>query len=193
MTDDLTPETDRLQIDSAPRLTWYRDWILLTTLPTVLVADQLTKLFIRSNFFLGQSWPQEGFLRITYVTNTGTAFGLLRNQTLFLIFASIIALGFLVYFYRTQAIVRPMLRLSIGLQLGGAVGNLLDRVTVGAVVDFFYVGWWPIFNLADSSIVVGMTILVVTLLFFDKSPENKTAPGSNEGVDSQGRSTAGGP
>jgi signal peptidase II len=63
--------------------------------------------------------------------------------------------------------------MSIGLQLGGAFGNLIDRLTVGAVVDFIDVGWWPIFNIADSSIVVGMTILIVTLLFFDKTPEDE--------------------
>lgn len=173
MTDDLSTRTDQAKADSSPKLIWYKDWILLTTLPSVLAADQLTKLFIKSNFYLGQSWPEEGFLRLTYATNSGTAFGLLRNQTVFLVVASLIAVGFLIYFYRTHAVVRPMLRLSIGLQLGGAVGNLLDRVTVGAVVDFIDVGWWPIFNLADSSIVVGMTILVVTLLFFDKSPEKQ--------------------
>ena len=137
------------------------------------MADQLSKLFIKTNFQLGQSWPHEGFLRLTYVTNTGTAFGLLRNQTMFLILASIIAVGFLVYFYRTHAVVRPVLRLSIGLQLGGAFGNLIDRLTEGAVVDFIDVGWWPIFNIADSSIVVGMTILIVTLLLFDRTPENE--------------------
>ena len=192
MTDDPTSKTDQNRIKSASSLTWYRDWILLVTLPTVLAADQLTKLFIRNNFYLGQSWPQEGFLRLTYATNTGTAFGLLRNQTAFLIIASIVAVGFLVYFYRTHAIVRPTLRLSIGLQLGGALGNLLDRVTVGAVVDFIDVGWWPIFNLADSSIVVGMTILIVTLLFFDKSSDAREGSGAGE-AGGQERSVAGGP
>jgi signal peptidase II len=81
------------------------------------------------------------------------------------------------------------LRLSIGLQLGGAFGNLLDRLTAGAVVDFIDVGWWPIFNLADSSIVVGMTILVGTLLFFDKKPPEQ----EESGVDEQERSAAGSP
>ncbi|MCH8826797.1 MAG: signal peptidase II [Chloroflexi bacterium] len=189
MTDDPTPHTEPTSTDSPSRLIWYKDWILLTTLPTVLVLDQLSKWLVKSNFHLGQSWPQEGLLRITYATNSGTAFGLLRNQTVFLIVASFIAVGFLVYFYRTHAIVRPVLRLSIGLQLGGAFGNLLDRLTAGVVVDFIDVGWWPIFNLADSSIVVGITILVVTLLFFDKSPPEQEASGAGE----QERSTAGSP
>lgn len=178
MADELTSKTNLSQTGTLPKLIWYKDWILLSTLPLVLVADQLTKLFIKTNFQLGQSWPQEGLIRLTYATNTGTAFGLLRNQTVFLIFASVIAVGFLIYFYRTHATVRPLLRLSIGLQLGGAFGNLLDRLTVGAVVDFIDVGWWPIFNIADSSIVVGMTILIVIMLFLDKPPEGEKPSGA---------------
>ena len=160
--------------------TWYRDWLLLSTVPTVLFLDQISKLIIKSTLVLGESWPAEGFFRITYGTNTGTAFGLFPNQTLFLIIASFIAIGFLVYFYRTHAQPRPLLRVAIGLQLGGALGNLLDRIVYGSVVDFIDVGWWPIFNLADSSIVVGMAILIGVLVLFDKGskPEEKVESGS---------------
>ena len=166
---------------------WYRDWLLLSTVPTVLFLDQISKLIIKNTLHLGESWPAEGLFRITYGTNTGTAFGLFPNQTVFLIIASFIAIGFLVYFYRTHAQPRPMLRLAIGLQLGGALGNLLDRILYGSVVDFLDVGWWPIFNLADSSIVVGMAILVGVLVFFDRSSdqekplEGAPSPHVNEG------------
>ncbi len=72
---------------------------------------------------------------------------------------------------------KPILRIAIGLQLGGAFGNLLDRVALGAVTDFIDIGWWPIFNIADSSIVVGMAILVGVLLFFDnEKKENSDSP-----------------
>ena len=152
----------------AERQVWYRDWILLLTIPTVFIADQLTKFAIKGTLRLGESWPAEGFVRLTHGANTGTAFGLLPNQTLFLIFASIIAIGFLAYFYRAYALPRPILRLAIGLQLGGAFGNLFDRVAFGAVTDFIDVGWWPIFNIADSSICVGMATLIVVLLLFDR-------------------------
>ena len=100
---------------------------------------------------------------------------MLPNQTLFLIVASIIAIGFLVYFYRAYALPRPILRLAIGLQLGGAFGNLFDRVAFGSVTDFIDVGWWPIFNIADSSICVGMTTLIVVLLLFDRKPAEEPA------------------
>ena len=162
------------------KLSWYRDWILLSTIPTVFILDQITKLLVKSNFYLGQSWPAEGFLRLTYVTNTGTAFGLLRHQTTFLIFASLVAVGFLVYISRAKAVYMPILRLSIGLQLGGASGNILDRIVYGSVIDFFDVGWWPVFNIADSSIVVGMVIMITTLLFFEeKSSSHERQAESN--------------
>lgn len=152
---------------SYQRHVWYKDWILLLTVPSVLAIDQFTKMLVKANLNIGESWPREGFVRLTHGTNTGTAFGLFPNATLLLIIASIVAIGFLVYFYRAHALPRPILRVAIGLQLGGAFGNLLDRVTVGAVTDFIDIGWWPIFNIADSSIVVGMTILVGVLLLFD--------------------------
>ena len=164
-------------VEKAPeRQVWYRDWILLLTIPSVFVADQLTKFAIKGTLRLGESWPAEGFIRLTHGANTGTAFGLLPNQTLFLIFASIIAIGFLVYFYRAYALPRPILRLAIGLQLGGAFGNLFDRVAFGAVTDFIDVGWWPIFNIADSSICVGMATLIVVLLLFDRKQEEEPGP-----------------
>ncbi len=150
---------------------WQRDWILFATIAAVFATDQLTKFAIKGTLRLGESWPAEGLIRLTHGANTGTAFGLLSNQTLFLIFASIIAIGFLVYFYRAYALPRPILRLAIGLQLGGAFGNLFDRVAFGAVTDFIDVGWWPIFNIADSSICVGMATLVIVLLFFDSRKE----------------------
>lgn len=154
--------------EGSERLNWYRDWILLLTIPIVFVADQLTKFAIKGTLRLGESWPAEGLIRLTHGANTGTAFGLLPNQTVFLIFASIFAIGFLIYFYRAYALPNPLLRLAIGLQLGGAFGNLFDRVAYGAVTDFIDVGRWPIFNIADSSICVGMATLVIVLLLFDR-------------------------
>ena len=154
--------------DQPRRLQWYRDPILIMAIPAVLILDQFTKLVVTSSLRLGESWPAGGFVRLTYAQNTGSAFGLFPNQTFALIVASLLAIGFLFYFYRTQALPSPILRLAIGMQLGGAVGNLLDRVRIGAVTDFIDVGPWPIFNLADSSIVVGMALLIGVLLLGGK-------------------------
>ena len=152
-----------------------RDCLLLLTIAAVFAVDQLTKFIIKSNMRIGESWPAEGLVRITHGTNTGTAFGLLPNQTLFLIFASLIAIGFLVYFYRAYALPKPILRFAIGLQLGGAFGNLFDRIAFGAVTDFIHVGWWPIFNIADSSICVGVATLAIVVILFDRTPKAHTA------------------
>ena len=167
-----SPQPDTSQ-DTAPRWSLQRDWILLCTIVAVFAADQATKFAIKGTLRLGESWPTEGLIRLTHGSNTGTAFGLLPNQTLFLIFASIIAIAFLAYFYRAYALPSPILRLAIGLQLGGAFGNLFDRVAFGAVTDFIDVGWWPIFNIADSSICVGMATLVIVMLLFERKPPDE--------------------
>ena len=172
------PDPDAAEGLAAPgpdtRLKWYRDRVLLSTIVAVLAADQFSKYLVRANMLLGESWPSDGFFRLTHGTNSGSAFGLLPNQTVLLTVASVAAIGFLVYFYRVYAMPRPLLRLAIGLQLGGALGNLIDRVRDGKVVDFIDVGAWPIFNLADSSIVVGMTMLFGILLLADSGKRRKT-------------------
>ena len=91
------------------------------------------------------------------------------------------AIGFLFYFYRTRALSYPMLRLAIGLQLGGAVGNLIDRLRHGAVVDFIDVGPWPTFNVADSSIVVGILLLAVMLAFSGAAEGRRARGGGKSG------------
>lgn len=158
---------------------WYRDWVLLLTVPAVLGVDQLSKHLVRANLRLGESWPADGLFRLTHGTNSGSAFGLFPNQTAILILASVMAIGFLIYFYRRHALPRPLLRFAIGLQLGGALGNLIDRLRVGNVVDFIDLGPWPIFNLADSCIVVGMSLLIASLLFGDARPSSATGADSH--------------
>ena len=172
---------------SGPLRLWSRDRVVIPTVAAVIGLDQLTKYLITVFLPFRQSWPAEGFLRLTHATNSGTAFGLLPNQTVFLIGASIVAIGFLLYFYRTQALTNPTLRLAIGLQLGGAFGNLIDRLRSGSVVDFIDVGPWPIFNLADSSIVVGVAILISTLVLnVEKSQPAPSDPEASDPEESGG-------
>ena len=159
----------------------FRDKILLGTVIGAFVLDQVSKRIITAWLELGESWPSEGFFRITYGTNSGTAFGLFPNHTTLLIVVSLVAIGFLFYFYRAHAMPSLVLRFAIGLQLGGAFGNLIDRVLNGKVVDFIDVGPWPIFNLADSSIVVGIFILMAVFLLTKESKEERQpAPASAE-------------
>lgn len=101
---------------------------------------------------------------LTYVTNTGAAFGLLRDQALLLTAIAVAVVAATVYMERHGAPAGLWMRIAFGLQLGGALGNLADRLRLGYVVDFIDLRWWPVFNLADSAIVVGVAMVIVSLL-----------------------------
>ena len=167
------------------RMSWYRDRVLLVVVGIVLAVDQLTKYIVVETLGSGsvndRSWPEDGFFRFTYGTNSGTAFGLFQNQTFLLIILSTGAIGFIYYFYRSHAMPSLLLRLAMGLQLGGALGNLLDRVRAGKVVDFLGVGPWPTFNIADSAIVIGITLLIA-ITFFARDEKSKQEDGAGEPV-----------
>ncbi len=165
---------------------WYSDRILLAVVGVVLALDQLTKYMVQywlttyiteENIRLAKSWPQDGFFRLTYGTNSGMAFGLFQNQTLILIILSVVAIGFIYYFYRIHVLPSRLLRVAMGLLLGGALGNLFDRVRAGEVVDFIAVGWWPMFNLADSAIVIGIALLIGIVFFARDVPSRDDGAG----------------
>ena len=156
-----------------PRI--HRDVFLFAVLLLALVGDQLTKLAVVASLRLGESVPAEGLFRFTYTTNTGSVFGLFPGQTAALTVASFVGVGILLYFYHAHPWPGRMLRLSLGLQLGGAIGNLADRLRLGHVVDFIDVGPWPVFNLADSSIVVGITLLVTLFLLEERSARSRAS------------------
>ncbi len=137
----------------------YRDFVLLQLAALVFLLDQLTKYVVRAFIPFRHSFPEEGFFRLTHTFNTGSAFGMFQGQNTPLIVVSVVGIAVLVLVYRSQLRVTALLRLSLGMQIGGAVGNLLDRLRLGHVTDFIDVGPWPVFNLADSSIVVGLILL----------------------------------
>lgn len=138
----------------------YKDLFLLQLAALVFLLDQFSKFLVREFLSFGESFPREGFFRITHTYNTGSAFGLFQGQNTPLILVSFIGITILVLIYRSQPQPSNLLRLSLGLQMGGAAGNLLDRLLLGHVIDFIGVGPWPLFNLADASIVVGILLLV---------------------------------
>jgi signal peptidase II len=131
----------------------------------VVTFDQLSKLWIRTHFAIGESLPLIDRLSLTYVTNTGAAFGLLANQTLFLIIMGIASLFIILLFLRYLSPVTTLSIVSIGLLWGGALGNLIDRLRFGHVTDFIdFRLWggfhWPTFNIADAAITVGVFTLI---------------------------------
>jgi signal peptidase II len=137
----------------------YKDLVLLQLVALVFLLDQLTKYVVRAYIPYRHSFPEDGFLRITHTFNTGSAFGLFQGQNTPLILVSLVGITVLALVYRSQPRSTNLLRLSLGLQMGGAAGNLLDRLRLGHVTDFIDVGPWPVFNLADSSIVIGLVLL----------------------------------
>lgn len=151
---------------------WRRNAIFLTTALLVVVTDQLSKLWIRSNLAPNQSTWDIGFFRLTYTQNTGAAFGLFQGSSLILAIIAIIGgivILFLVFFMRRRLpILNTLLvRVSLGLILGGILGNLIDRLRYGGnVTDFIDFRFWPAFNIADSSTVVGAFLLAYLLIRF---------------------------
>ena len=138
----------------------------------VFVIDRVTKAWVSENIPLGTARPIVGdYVRIVHAQNTGAAFGLLPERTTLLSVLSVVAVLAIVYYYRQIASNSALVSATLGMQLGGAFGNLLDRITQGYVVDFVDVGigdvrFWA-FNVADSSIVVGI-ILVTLALWYEE-------------------------
>lgn len=157
----------------APRTPIYKDLILIQLAVLVFLADQFSKLLVREFLVFRESFPDTGFLRITHTFNTGSAFGLFQDQNTPLILVSIIGITILLFIYHSQRLPTGLLRLSLGLQIGGAVGNLLDRFRLGHVTDWVDVGPWPVFNIADVCIVSGLAILACLFIITEQSPNRK--------------------
>jgi signal peptidase II len=156
--------------------------IIFFAIAIVLVAaDQVTKRLIQTNLLPGQSIPESGFFRLTYVSNTGAAFSIFYGRNAILIVAScigiILLLTYYFYIYRRFAYLDTAWnKVSLAVILGGTVGNLIDRVRLGYVRDFIDVGPWPIFNIADSCTVVGVIIFAFSLLFLTRNTASDGKP-----------------
>lgn len=140
----------------------------------LFIADQLTKALVRFNFVPGESRPIiDGVIHLTYVRNTGAAFGLFQGQT-WLLVALTVVLGFFAFMYRHEfARATPGVRVAYTLGISGALGNFVDRIWLGWVTDFIDLRVWPVFNVADSAIVVGVGLLIWFTVF--RTPEEKPA------------------
>ncbi|MDD2251765.1 MAG: signal peptidase II [Dehalococcoidales bacterium] len=131
--------------------------------------DQITKFWVRTNFYVGESRPPEGFFRLTYLQNTGASFGIFQDgATFFTIFSTISLLVMLAVIVLMRRMI-PFLdtktgKIAMGLVSAGTLGNLIDRYNLGFVVDFINFSFWPTFNVADSAIVVGALLLAFLIL-----------------------------
>lgn len=144
----------------------------------LVLADQYTKHLVRTNLAINEMWNPwpalTPYFRVLHIQNTGAAFGLFKDGNLvFTIIAIVVSLVIIVYAQR----VPPgnwLMRTALGMQLGGALGNLVDRLTFGTVTDFVSVGNFAIFNVADASISVGVAFLAL-LMFFEARAERRAA------------------
>ncbi len=172
---------------------WFRQaWVVLVVAGIIITLDQLTKEWIRMNVPKYGSMipiPALGeYFVFEHVDNYGAAFGILQNQSLlFTIIATVVAIAILVY-VRYLPIENHFVRLLLGLQLGGALGNLIDRLNQGFVTDFVKMGvpgvyYWPNYNIADSSIVVGVIALGIYIMVDDVRKQRQTQV--NEQVNEQ--------
>jgi signal peptidase II len=143
----------------------------------VVGIDQWTKGWISSHFGLYESRPFGHFFSLTYLHNTGTAFGLLQGNNKFLLWVAVGILSVLLYSARGLCErAGGWGFLGTALVLGGAIGNIIDRLRFGNVIDFLDFHFWPVFNMADSCISIGAFLLMVGLLLRDSSgPERGEA------------------
>lgn len=132
---------------------------------TILVLDQAVKFLIMTTMTPGQSIPIiENVFHITFVLNPGAAFGLLANQQWIFMVCGVALLGVFLYYYQRLQQTGPFLRYGCVALLAGAMGNLLDRIENGLVVDFFDFRIWPVFNIADIAIVGGVISMMYAIL-----------------------------
>lgn len=154
--------------------------LLALTSLAVLVADQVSKAMVRSGLEVGESIPLiDGIISLTHVRNAGAAFGLFPGKLPLFITVSAVVLGGIAWVWWKLKPEGRWITVALGLVAGGAMGNMIDRVVAGRVTDFFDLGWFPVFNVADVSLDVGVLILIVWLMF---SPDAFPAESAEEDV-----------
>jgi signal peptidase II len=159
-----------------------KDYLVLIGVAGIVVAlDQWTKWLVRQNIEFGSQWlPEEmswlsPYARLVNWSNSGAAFGMFQNGNLvFTILAFIVIIAILYYYPQVEA-TDWTLKLAMGLQFAGASGNLIDRLMVGKVTDFISVGTFPVFNVADSSITVGVIVLLLGVWIKERQEKKKAA------------------
>jgi signal peptidase II len=158
-------------------------FLLVGIASVIIILDQITKSLVRANLAFGVSWsPWEWLMpyaRIVHWSNTGASFGMFQGFGMVFTVLSLIVAAVIVYYYPRVPIEEWPLRIAMGMQLGGALGNLIDRVTRGEVTDFISVGNFAVFNIADASISVGVAVLLIGMWWKEKADSKKAALKTN--------------
>jgi signal peptidase II len=163
-----------------------RNYGAIFTIAAVIVAlDQWTKWLVRTNIAPGESWLPQSLLwlspyaRIVHWYNRGAAFGMFQQGNMVFTVLAFIVIAAIIYYYPQISHADWPLRLAMSMQMGGAIGNLIDRLTIGHVTDFISVGTFPVFNIADSSISVGCVVLLLGVWWQErlaKKEKQRAAP-----------------
>jgi len=153
--------------------------MVLFAISTVVIGlDQWTKAWVRATLPEGASLEPvswlASFVRFTHVHNTGVAFGMLQNKGNLFVYVTLAVVLIIVFYYRRMATQHWMLCTALGLQLGGSIGNLIDRIARGYVTDFVNVSFFAVFNIADSALVVGALLLGYYALFMERDKPVQT-------------------
>lgn len=157
-------------------------FVLLSIVTAViLVLDQATKLYIDATFKLHESVPViRGLFHLTYVRNKGAAFGILADSAIripFFITVSLLALLAILWYIKKLAPDQKLTVFALSLVFAGALGNLVDRIRFGEVIDFLDVFWgrhhWPAFNVADSAITVGVGLLILDMWLYERKKKHR--------------------
>lgn len=144
----------------------------LLTISLVLATDQATKFLVQRRMSEGMSIPVlPDVFHLTYILNPGAAFGLFADQQWLFILVAVLLIGGVGILFRQLVQQPPMLRFGAALLVGGAVGNLIDRIRLGKVVDFFDFRIWPIFNVADIAICVGVGLILLAMFKEQGEPD----------------------
>ena len=157
-------------------------YLFLFSIASVIIAfDQWTKWLVRTNIVLGDSWLPESlvwlspYARIVHWYNSGAAFGMFQNGNMVFTILAFIVISAIIYYYGQVEKEDWTLRLAMGLQLAGAAGNLIDRLMMGKVTDFISVGTFPVLNLADASISIGVVVLLLGVWVKEREEKRKAA------------------
>jgi signal peptidase II len=154
-------------------------WGIFTIAAVIIALDQWTKWLVRTNIPTGQSWLPDSLLwlspyaRIVHWYNKGAAFGIFQEGSMVFTVLAFIVSAAIIYYYPQVSSQDWPLRLAMSMQLGGAIGNLIDRLTIGHVTDFISVGTFPVFNIADSSISVGCVVLLLGVWWQERNAKKE--------------------
>ena len=160
--------------------------ILFIVADVVIALDQWTKWWVIQNIPLNTSWLPNllewlmPYARFLHIKNTGASFGMFQNANIAFVILTVLIVGGIIYYVSTLEHANDWMWVAAGLYLGGAVGNLIDRLLIGSVTDFVSVGTFYIFNVADASINISVAMLLLILWIHERRKPNMTTPTEGE-------------